>query len=153
MVGGKRTVVWTPAARDCLDEALQYIAADSPATAAKVLEVVLAAAESLSVFSERGRVVPEVGSRSVREIFVYLSGPREGAPLEGAYQKDRSTEGHQGGRRLISSALSIQTTMSGSVVPRLRTTMRNGWFTQIVRGNTAQPKGETSPSRRFLSVG
>ena len=37
----------------------------------KVLEVVLAAAESLSVFSERGRVVPEIGSRSVREIFVY----------------------------------------------------------------------------------
>ena len=71
MAGGKRAVVWTPAARDCLDEALQFIAADSPAAAAKVLEVVLAAAESLSVFSERGRVVPEIGSRSVREIFVY----------------------------------------------------------------------------------
>jgi plasmid stabilization system protein ParE len=50
---------------------LAYIAADSPAAAEKVLEVVLAAAESLSVFSERGRVVPEVGTRSVREIFVY----------------------------------------------------------------------------------
>ena len=71
MAGGKRAVVWTPAARDCLDEALKYIAADSPAAAEKVLEVVLAAAESLSVFSERGRVVPEVGTRSVREIFVY----------------------------------------------------------------------------------
>ena len=35
------------------------------------LEVVLAAAESLSVFSERGRIVPEVGSRAIREIFVY----------------------------------------------------------------------------------
>jgi plasmid stabilization system protein ParE len=50
---------------------LKYIAADSPAAAEKVLEVVLAAAESLSVFSERGRVVPEVGTRSVCEIFVY----------------------------------------------------------------------------------
>jgi plasmid stabilization system protein ParE len=39
--------------------------------AAKVLEVVLAAAESLSLFSERGRIVPEMESRSIREIFVY----------------------------------------------------------------------------------
>ena len=67
MDGGKRAVVWTPSGRDCLDEILQHIAADSPAAAAKVLEVVLAAAESLSVFSERGRVVPEVGSRSIRD--------------------------------------------------------------------------------------
>jgi toxin ParE1/3/4 len=69
--GGKRAVVWTPSARECLDEILQYIASESPAAAAKVLEVVLAAADSLSVFSERGRIVPEVGSRSIREIFVY----------------------------------------------------------------------------------
>jgi toxin ParE1/3/4 len=68
---GKRAVVWTPSARDCLDEILQHIASDSPVAAAKVLDVVLAAAESLSVFSERGRIVPEVGSRSIREIFVY----------------------------------------------------------------------------------
>jgi toxin ParE1/3/4 len=68
---GKRAVVWTPSARDCLDEILQHIAADSPSAAGKVLEVVLAAAESLSVFSERGRIVPEVGSQSIREIFVY----------------------------------------------------------------------------------
>ena len=71
MDGGKRAVVWTPSGRDCLDEILQHIAADSPVAAAKVLEVVLAATESLSVFSERGRIVPEVGSRSIREIFVY----------------------------------------------------------------------------------
>ncbi len=67
----KRVVVWTPSGRDCLDEILQHIAADFPAAAAKVLEVVLAAAESLSFFSERGRVVPEVGNPSIREIFVY----------------------------------------------------------------------------------
>jgi len=36
-----------------------------------VLEVVIAAAESLAVFSGRGRVVPETRSRSIREIFVY----------------------------------------------------------------------------------
>jgi toxin ParE1/3/4 len=50
---------------------MQFIAADSPAAAAKVLDVILAAAESLSVFAERGRTVPELKSRTVREIFVY----------------------------------------------------------------------------------
>lgn len=31
MDSGKRAVVWTPSARDSLDEILQYIATDSPA--------------------------------------------------------------------------------------------------------------------------
>jgi len=66
-----KSVAWTPHARDCLDSILEYIAADSPVAAAKVLEVVLAAAESLSVFSERGRVVPETRTKSIREVFVY----------------------------------------------------------------------------------
>jgi toxin ParE1/3/4 len=69
--GGQRAVVWTPTARDCVDEILAFIAADSPAAAAKVLDVILAAAESLSVFAERGRIVPEIESRAIREIFVY----------------------------------------------------------------------------------
>jgi plasmid stabilization system protein ParE len=68
---GKRTVVWTTTARECIDEILNFIVADSPLAAAKVLDVILAAAESLSVFAERGRIVPEVESRAVREIFVY----------------------------------------------------------------------------------
>ena len=72
-MGGRspKSVAWTPHARDCLDSILEFIASDSPVAAAKVLEVMLAAAESLSVFSERGRVVPETRSKSVREIFVY----------------------------------------------------------------------------------
>ena len=71
MGGGQRTVVWTSTARDCVDEILAFISADSPAAAAKVLDVILAAAESLCVFAERGRVVPEIESRAIREIFVY----------------------------------------------------------------------------------
>jgi len=67
----QRAVVWTPTARDCVDEILAFISADSPPAAAKVLEVILAAAESLSLFAERGRVVPEIESRAIREIFVY----------------------------------------------------------------------------------
>jgi toxin ParE1/3/4 len=72
-MGGRepRSVVWTPHARDCLESILEYIASDSPPAAAKVLEVVLAAAESLAEFSDRGRVVPELRSSLIREIFVY----------------------------------------------------------------------------------
>ena len=36
-----------------------------------VLEVVLGVAESLDRLSERGRVVPEIGDQSIREMFVY----------------------------------------------------------------------------------
>jgi plasmid stabilization system protein ParE len=71
VAGRTRSVAWTSLARDGLDEVLEYIAEDSPEAAEKVLDVVLSIAESLSVFSERGRVVPEVGDQSIREIFVY----------------------------------------------------------------------------------
>jgi len=67
----RRSVSWTPAARDGLDDIVAFIATDSPPAAERVLEVVLAAADSLSLFAERGRVVPEIESPTVREIFVY----------------------------------------------------------------------------------
>jgi toxin ParE1/3/4 len=68
---GRRVVLWTGAARDSLDEILAFIALDSPAVASKVAEVVLGAADSLSLFAERGRVVPETETGTIREIFVY----------------------------------------------------------------------------------
>ena len=71
MGDGRRVVVWTRSARDSLDEILAFIAIDSPAAAAKIAEVVLGAAESLSLFAERGRVVPEMDATAIREIFVY----------------------------------------------------------------------------------
>ena|SRR5882724_12732774 len=71
MASRTRTVVWTSLSRDGLDEVLAYIAEDSPEAAEKVLAVVLGVAESLAVFSERGRVVPELHDRSIREVFVY----------------------------------------------------------------------------------
>lgn len=58
-------------ARDGLDEVIAYIAEDSPEAAEKVLKIVLDVAESLSLFSERGRIVPELHDPSVREVFVY----------------------------------------------------------------------------------
>ena len=71
MADGSQRVAWTLGARDGLDEALAYIAEDSPAAAARMLDIVLHAADSLEVLAARGRVVPEIGDESVREIFVF----------------------------------------------------------------------------------
>jgi len=68
---GPRLVTWTLAARDCLDEIISFISEDSPDAAQRVLEVILAAAESLSLLAERGRRVPETERETIREIFVY----------------------------------------------------------------------------------
>jgi plasmid stabilization system protein ParE len=70
-VATRRSVAWTPLARDGLDEVIAHIAEDSPETAEKVLETILGVAESLSLFSERGRVVPELHDSSIHEVFVY----------------------------------------------------------------------------------
>ena len=55
MGDGRRVVLRTRAARDSLDEILAFIALDSLAVASNVAEVVLGAADSLSLFAERGR--------------------------------------------------------------------------------------------------
>ena len=66
----RRRVDWSDGARRELDEAIGYVAADSPQNAESLLERLLAAAESLDGLSERGHIVPERGDPSVREIFV-----------------------------------------------------------------------------------
>jgi toxin ParE1/3/4 len=70
-VASRRRVAWTREARRTLDEVLEFIASDSPEGAARILQQALSAAASLATLAERGRVVPEVGSPAVREIFVY----------------------------------------------------------------------------------
>ena len=71
MARRKRRVVWTDEARRALDEALEYIAQESPDGARAVLEQALAAASGLATLSERGRVVPEVQDPALREVFVF----------------------------------------------------------------------------------
>ena len=71
MAGRTRRVTWTRGARDGLDSVIAYIAEESPQAASQVLDVVLGVAESLDRLSERGRVVPEIANRAVREVFVY----------------------------------------------------------------------------------
>jgi toxin ParE1/3/4 len=50
---------------------LEYIARDSVEGAQKVLHATLDLAASLETLAERGRVVPEIGDPSIREVFVY----------------------------------------------------------------------------------
>ena len=66
-----RRVVWSAQARRQLDEAVEYISKDSVEAAQRVLLNVLEAASSLSMMSERGRVVPELFRPAVREVFVH----------------------------------------------------------------------------------
>jgi toxin ParE1/3/4 len=65
-----RTVRWTEAAVEDIDEAARFIAKDSPYYAAAFVREVRKSAHSLNVFSERGRIVPESGMPDIREIFV-----------------------------------------------------------------------------------
>ena len=56
----RRWVAWTEGAHRELDEAISYVAQDSPQNAATLLDRLLRAAESLAELSERGRVLPEL---------------------------------------------------------------------------------------------
>ena len=65
-----RRVIWAPRARYDIHLAREYISRDSPAAARKFVRAVIQAGRSLAEFSERGRVVPELGEPGVREVFV-----------------------------------------------------------------------------------
>jgi len=71
MASRKRRVVWALGAQDALTEALEFIGADSPDGARRVLGAALESAASLESLSKRGRTVPECNDPSIREIFVY----------------------------------------------------------------------------------
>jgi plasmid stabilization system protein ParE len=61
-------VIWTELAFAQLDEAMAYIAVDSPQTAAHWLEAILDAAGQLAEFPESGRIVPEAAREDIREL-------------------------------------------------------------------------------------
>lgn len=64
-----KALIWTEAAWSDLESAAQYIAKDSPMYARTLVEEIRRAARSLSQFSERGRIVPELNRGDTREIF------------------------------------------------------------------------------------
>lgn len=59
---------WSPLAVSRLSEFARYIAEDNPAAAERWVHEVFAQVDHLSEFPERGRVVPEVGNKMIREI-------------------------------------------------------------------------------------
>jgi toxin ParE1/3/4 len=71
VVARTRRVIWGESAQSALDDALDDIAEDSLDGAIRVLTRALEVAESLSTLAERGRIVPEVGDSTLRELFVY----------------------------------------------------------------------------------
>ena len=71
MASRHRRVVWAVGAQEALNEALAFIAEESPDGAGRVLRATLDLAASLETLSERGRTVPEYDDPSIRETFVY----------------------------------------------------------------------------------
>ena len=65
-----RQVRWSHEAVTDLEAIAEYISKDSAYYAAAFVEEILSVARSLDHFSERGRIVPEVGDSTVRELFV-----------------------------------------------------------------------------------
>jgi plasmid stabilization system protein ParE len=63
-------VVWSREATTDLDALAEYIAKDSAFYAAAFTQEILDAGRSLKEFSERGRIVPELGNRNIRELIV-----------------------------------------------------------------------------------
>lgn len=61
-------IVWSPLALDRVEEITEFIANDSPSAALNWAEGLFAVVERLIDFPESGRVVPEVGSRRIREV-------------------------------------------------------------------------------------
>ena len=61
-------VVWSPLAEVRAGEALEAMLRERPAAAAAWLDRLLAGVAQLGRFPERGRMVPEVGRKDVREV-------------------------------------------------------------------------------------
>ncbi len=65
-----RKIIWADEALTDLEAIAEYIGKDSPYYAAAFVQEILDAARLLQPFPARGRVVPEIGGRDIREVFV-----------------------------------------------------------------------------------
>lgn len=61
-------VIWAPSARLDLRDIFDYIARDNTSAARRFVEKTVEAVERLATFPESGRIVPEFGEPSIREI-------------------------------------------------------------------------------------
>jgi len=65
-----RAVEWAGRAKSDLRLAVEYIRRNSPESARAYLSEVFQATRSLSTFSERGRIVPDLNDPAVRQVLV-----------------------------------------------------------------------------------
>jgi toxin ParE1/3/4 len=61
-------VRWTPQAADDLDAIAEFIARDSPQFAGLFVADILQSVDRLADFPASGRMVPEIGEKSIREV-------------------------------------------------------------------------------------
>jgi toxin ParE1/3/4 len=66
-----RRLVWSRRASEDLEEIAGYIAQDSEHYARSVIRTILQKSRNLTDFPFIGRIVPELGDESTREIFAY----------------------------------------------------------------------------------
>lgn len=65
-----KKVAWSEEATEDIEAIAAYIARDSVYYASAFVREILDAGDSLGTFFERGRIVPELGKESIRELFV-----------------------------------------------------------------------------------
>ncbi|MEI6452269.1 MAG: type II toxin-antitoxin system RelE/ParE family toxin [Actinomycetes bacterium] len=64
-------VIWSPLAEEHVAEDFAYIAAEHPAAAVRWFDRLEEKKGSLAVFTDQGRMVPEVQRAAVREVLVH----------------------------------------------------------------------------------
>ena len=63
-------VIWATSALEDLEAAAEFIHRDSPAYGASFVTRTLQAARSLSDLPERGRRIPEIRDKAIREVYI-----------------------------------------------------------------------------------
>ena len=64
-------VAWSYVALGNLIETNKYIASENPEAARKVINDIFEAGNKIKAFPEKGRIVPELRRKNVREVFRY----------------------------------------------------------------------------------
>lgn len=65
-----RQIIWSNESLTDLEALAEYIGKDSPYYAAAFVKKIIEASQVLQSFPACGRVVPEIGSMGIREVFV-----------------------------------------------------------------------------------
>ncbi len=63
-------IIWSPLAIDRTTEIAEYIALDNPAAAKNWIGLIFQEVELLVSSPKMGRVVPEIGSKQIRELII-----------------------------------------------------------------------------------